>query len=535
MELPDAVVPGRKSEVDWVPLIYFCLYRALIALAFVTINGLSLSPRVLGDVYPLLFERTAFGYLTVAMVFTIMAGARRPELGSQIVLQSFADIVALTLLMHASGGVNSGIGMLLVVAIAGASVLSQRRIAILFAALASLAVLAEQAVTSLSGFVPISEYTQAGFLGLTFFATATLAHYAASRVRASEGLAESRALDIANLAQLNEHIIERMYSGIVVMDRELRVHRFNAAARDLLQLDDSSRQQPMARVLPQLWKLRAQWLVEPDRPAYNVRIDASERDLSVSFAALSARREGEVLVFIEDAVAIFQRAQELKLASLGRLTASIAHEIRNPLSSINHASQLLAEGGELAPAETRLTEIIRTNASRVDDIIESVLQLSRRAPSQPSVFAGGPWIDQFVNEFCTETGNHVEVKVELLEPHLKLRFDVGQLRQVLWNLCENSLCHGGDAVVLTVRAGVSADGYRPFIEIQDTGPGLDEEAASHIFEPFFTTRNDGTGLGLYIARELCEANQSTLTLRETLVGAAFRITLSDPRRQIQAL
>jgi len=530
--LPDAVVVDAKPEVDWAPLTYFCVYRLLLALTFIIIDALSLSPQVLGDVYPLLFERTALGYLTVAVVFAAMAGLRHPEISSQVVLQSFADILSLTLLMHASGGVNSGIGMLLVVAIAGASVLSQRRIAVLFAALASLAVLAEQVVTSFSGFVPIGNYTQAGFLGLTFFATATLAHYAASRVRASEGLAESSAVDAANLAQLNEHIIERMQFGIVVMDQKLRVHRFNAAAKAFLHLDDSSRQKSMSLALPQLWELRAQWLLAPERSTYNVRIDSSDRDLSVSFAALSARREGELLVFVEDAVAIVQRAQELKLASLGRLTASIAHEIRNPLSAINHASQLLAEGSELAPAETRFTEIIRSNALRVDEIVESVLQLSRRAPSEPSVFEGGPWLKQFVSEFRTEFGNNVDFKVELSQARIELRFDVGQLRQVLWNLCENSVRHGGTSVALIVRTGLSADGRRPFIETQDNGPGLDAEAARHIFEPFFTTRNDGTGLGLYIARELCQANQSTLTLRETQVGAVFRITFSDPRRQI---
>ena len=221
----------------------------------------------------MVFERTALGYLIVAVVFMAMAGLRYPEIGSQVVLQSFADILSLTLLMHASGGANSGIGMLLVVATAGASVLSQRRIAILFAALVSLAVLAEPVVTLFSGFVSIGNYTQAGFLGLTFFATATLAHYAVSQVRASEGLVESSVVDAANLAQLSEHIIERMQFGIVVMDQKLRVHRFNAAAKAFLHLDDASRQKSMSLALPQLWELRAQWLLEPERSTYNVRID----------------------------------------------------------------------------------------------------------------------------------------------------------------------------------------------------------------------------------------------------------------------
>jgi len=227
-----------------------------------------------------------------------------------------------------------------------------------------------------------------------------------------------------------------------------------------------------------------------------------------------------------------QRAQALKLASLGRLAASIAHEIRNPLGAISHAGQLLAEGAELGTSERRLTEIIRTNAHRVDDIIESVLQLSRRAPSDPNDLSAEQWLTEFVREFRAETGGGHTVNVTVSPPDLSVRFDAGQLRQVMWNLCENSVRHGGKEVALALTAGVSPDGVRPFVEVADDGPGLDPDAATHLFEPFFTTRSDGTGLGLYLARELCEANQSTLGLRAGLdAGATFRITLADPRRQ----
>lgn len=519
---------------DWGPLTYLTLYRIIIAATLVAFQAADIAPRALGEEDPALFSRTAAVYLALSALAVAGARVRRPGFEAQVVLQTFADIIVLTLLMHASGGVDSGFGMLMVVAIAGASVLTHGRTAILFAAIASLAVLAEQIVMSLTREVPIGDYTHAGFLGLTFFTTAALAHFAARRIRVSEGLAARRAVDVANLAQLNEHIIARMQSGILVLDSDLLIHRFNDAAGELLGLTGGDRGKPLSRVAPGLWSLRARWLVDGQRSTYSLKVDSTGRDVSVSFAALASVRAGEVLVYVEDAAAIVQRAQALKLASLGRLTASIAHEIRNPLSAISHAGELLGEADELPAAERRLTEIIRTNAHRVDEIIESVLQLSRRAPSEPGVVQAETWLAEFARDFRAEHGVGDRLRIEITRPGLEFTFDAGQLRQVLWNLCENSLRHGGKGVNITVTAGVHEDGPRPFLEARDDGRGLDEDAARHIFEPFFTTGANGTGLGLYIARELCEANRANLVLRPSERGAVFCLNFPDQRRQSEA-
>jgi two-component system sensor histidine kinase PilS (NtrC family) len=528
---PTGVVEVPSVGRDWEPLRYLTIYRAAIAAALGLVQITEFAPRALGQRDPELFGHAALVYFFLSLLFAIAARVRRPGFERQLVLQTFVDIVLLTTFMHASGGVNSGFGMLIVVAIAGASVLTHGRIAILFAAIGTLAVLAEQLLMAFSRSVPVADYTHAGLLGLTFFTTAVLAHFTARRIRVSEGLAARRAVDVANLAQLNEHIIERMQSGILVMDSTLRIHRFNAAAGQLLALTPRDNGQPMASVLPGLWALRARWLTEPRRSTYTLRMDATDREVSVSFAALSADHQGEVWVYAEDSAAIVAQAQALKLASLGRLTASIAHEIRNPLSAISHAGQLLAEEDALSGPDARLLEIMRTNANRVDDIIESVLQLSRRAPSEPSIVLAQEWLAQFVREFQAETGGDRTLSCRVDPAELELLFDSGQLRQVLWNLCENSLRHAGEKATLEIVCGVSGDGVRPFLETRDDGPGLGEEAARHIFEPFFTTRTDGNGLGLYIARELCEANRSRLALRASESGAVFRVTFPDPRRQ----
>ena len=250
-----------------------------------------------------------------------------------------------------------------------------------------------------------------------------------------------------------------------------------------------------------------------------------------SFAGLGDESNAGVLVFLEDASAMRQRAQQLKLASLGRLAASVAHEIRNPLGAISHASQLLAESS-LDESEHRLTQIINENSERMNAIIENVLHLSRRKAAEPKTVELRPWLVDFVQSFgATGALSGVEVDVQVQPPQLDVVVDSSQLQQVVWNLCENSLKHAGVPPRLELRGGFNADAYRPYLDIIDNGNGIAPEVAEHLFEPFFTTRSEGTGLGLYIARELCEGNKASLNYIPMADGCCFRITFADPRRE----
>ena len=245
-------------------------------------------------------------------------------------------------------------------------------------------------------------------------------------------------------------------------------------------------------------------------------------------------RSGPVLVFLEDAGLMNARVQQSKLASLGRLSASIAHEIRNPVGAMSHAGQLLAESESLSEDDLRLTEIIRTNSERVSHIIDNVLQLSRRESTRPEFFELGPWLGDFAQEFSrTLELQEGELAVAGSEPGVNIRMDPSHLRQVMWNLCDNAVKYASETGGILVELYVGRTGRtgQPYLEVQDRGHGVDQATADKIFEPFFTARSGGTGLGLYISRELCELNRATLTYRDRETGGSiFRIVFSDPDR-----
>ncbi|MEM7408533.1 MAG: ATP-binding protein [Pseudomonadota bacterium] len=514
----------------WMPLAYLSLYRLVLALLFAMLALMQFTPRPLGTFHPEVFTTASFIYLAFAVLCALAVQRRRPAFELQLLISTGVDVVALCVLMYASGGVQSGLGMLVLVAVAGGSVLSRRRIAFLFASLASLAVLIQQIVLAWDWWVPVSDYTHGGLLGLGFFTTAALAHLSAQRIRASETLVQQHAVDLASLAELNEHIVQRMQSGVLVIDRHGDIPLINHAASTLLALPGETPPGGIAESLPAMAELLARWRRDSDRSSYVMSSPATGGELVVSFAALGARANAGVVVFLEDAAAMNQRAQQLKLASLGRLTAGIAHEVRNPLGAISHAGELLGENPALPRSERRLTEIINTNAKRVNEIIENVMQLSRRQATSPERMELSEWLAEFVKDFSAETGAREVLDTALDPPSIGVRCDPGQLRQVVWNLCENGLRHCRDPARVVLRAGLHADTSRPYLEIADNGPGISAEHAQHIFEPFFTTHAEGSGLGLYIARELCLSNQASLVFVPADDGACFRINFADPRR-----
>ncbi len=527
-----AALSGEPVE-NWRPLRYFNLYRATLSGLIITLAFFGIAPRYFGQTNSQLFWVTALAYFAFSMLSGVGIRLRWGTFKSQVVVHVLGDIVAIILMMHSSGGVGSGLGMLLVAAIAGGGILTEGRIAILFAAMASLAVLAQQIFAWVHETFPSTNYSQAGMLGITFFATAFLAYVLAKRVRVSEALAEKRGVDLANLAQLNEHIIQRMQSGVMVLDEKDQIRLVNESARQLLGIPENVAGRPVNEVAPELTALEARWRDDSGQSSHLFHPSRSPLEVMASFARLGRDGSHGALVYLEDASAMRQRAQQLKLASLGRLTASIAHEIRNPLGAISHAGQLLGESRELRQPEHRLTQIIQENCQRVNVIVENILQLSRRKAAVRERLELRDWLGSFAHDFVAQKDlEHSQVELDLRSASIPVRFDVTQLHQVLWNLCENGIRHGGDPSRLILRAGLSPETERPYLEVLDNGGGVDDATRENLFEPFFTTQPDGTGLGLYIARELCEVNQASLTLSpHRAPGCCFRITFSDPRRQ----
>ena len=521
---PSAARARRDGHNTWKPLRLFTLYRLTVAGLFVLLVETHTAPPPLGRHDAELFYWTALVYLAFAVAARLAVHRRWPAFHIQVYSQISVDIIMLTLLMHASGGIGSGHGMLLVVTIAGGSLLTGGRMAGFFAAFATLTVLVEQVYSSLNHIFPQSQYPQSGMLGATLFATAVLSHVLAARVRESEALAAQRGVDLANMAQLTEYAIQQLETGVLVIDGKGGIRLMNTAAGRLLRATD---ERSLEVLSPELMRRLRNW-PEQDPTDRILPVPGTDLELIPRFNRIGSGPSAGTLILLEDARAAARQAQQLKLASLGRLTASIAHEVRNPLGAISHAGALLAEAPDLQAAERRMVEIILNQSQRVNTIVENILQLSRRDRSRPEDLNRGPWLERFANEFARDEGvERSAISLEASPEPLRVRIDPTHLHQILSNLCHNGLRHAtrGPDPKLTLRTGTAEDG-RAWLAVADTGPGVPPEAVTQLFEPFFTTESGGTGLGLYLSRELAACNQARLEYIPDPAGARFRLTFA---------
>ncbi len=521
-----------SHSLAWRSLSIFWAYRLILAAFFIGLYLFRADLSPLGEHDRGLFAVAGTAYFSLILLSGVLLALRRPAYAAQAQLQVFTDVIAIPIIMHASGGIESGIGVLLALSVAGGALLIGGRCALLFAALASLAILSEQLYADLTDAFTTTAYTYSGMLGAAYFTIALLALVLARRAERSEAIAVQRGIDLANLQQLNEYIIQHLHSGIVAVDEQGMIRMLNPSARRLLGGQTTASRLDTAQ--PVLFTHFRTWL--RDRSASPINLETAEgASIQLRFSRLGDTQPATYLIFLEDSALHNQRVQQSKLASLGRLTASIAHEIRNPLSAIRHASQLLAECESLDKQERRLTEIIVTHTERVNSIIENVLQVSRRTPSQRRNLALYDWLVRFVHDFQAEHPLH-DSPFELIAPpdDMQVFIDSGHLKQVLENLCVNALKHGTpEHRKVILRARRQSQHGTPCIEVIDNGPGIDAENVSQIFEPFFTTSASGAGLGLYIARELAELNQAKLDYEAASGGGScFRISLADAEKPV---
>ena len=398
-----------ESDLTWRVLGTLNVFRLLLALLLLGLFFATNDPRFFGERYPALFSATVAGYLVFAVISGFAIKNRWVSAGPQALTQVTVDIAAIVVAMHASGGVSSGLGGLLVIFVGAGSLVLPLRIPAFFAALATLAILGSEVFSQLSGFGSETNYSAAGILGGIVFAIATAARPLARRIQVSEELARQRGVDLANLSELNNYIVQHLRESIVVVDANNDIRLINSSAAQLLGVKKVSPNSPLAASTPELAQYVAEWRAEESRESHveftMIAADNSAR-LKAHLAPLGkdGNRRGPVLVFLEDSSLMNARVQQSKLASLGRLSASIAHEIRNPVGAMSHAGQLLAESENLTEDDLRLTEIIRSHAERVSHIIDNVLQLSRRESSRAERFLLRPWLTDFAQGIYTHAG-----------------------------------------------------------------------------------------------------------------------------------
>ncbi len=536
---PDTLLRRAVDEPDlpWRVLTTLNAFRMFIAAALLLLVVAASQPLPFGNRYPLAFSAMASAYLMFGIVFGIALRQRRAPLNVQAVTSILVDTLAVAVMMYTSDGISSGLGGLLVVFVGAGSLALPTQMPSILAAIATFAVLGEELLSGLAGFE--TNYPAAGLLSAIIFAMALAARPLARRIQMSEALARQRGVDLQNLSELNEYIVQHLRESIVVIDDDDRVRLSNGSAIRLLGATGPVRGKPLADASKALADYVAAWRNDHALSAHHeitMRSAGNSLRITAHLAPLGkdGDRSGPVLVFLEDASLINARVQQSKLASLGRLSASIAHEIRNPVGAMSHAAQLLSESDGLRADDQRLTEIIQTHSGRVSHIIDNVLQLSRRDSSTPEKLNLKPWLADFAREFTrTLELQEGEVSVDGVPDDISIRMDSGHLRQVLWNLCDNAVKYASETggILVEMQAGRISDTGRPYLEVCDRGNGVEPDTVEKIFEPFFTERSGGTGLGLYISRELCELNHATLLyLDRPGGGGIFRIVFTDPDR-----
>ncbi|MEO6079089.1 MAG: ATP-binding protein [Steroidobacteraceae bacterium] len=531
---------NAPSDLAWRVIGLVNLYRLLIAGGLFIASRLELVRDLLIIPQPTQMTVICAAYFLTAIGVIAMRRLSFASLRMLALVHALIDSVAIAWILWASGGVQGGLGILLLLPIGAMALLASNRDAFFMAATATVAVLAQQLAWNLGPGRGGGDYINAGVLGTVIFLAALSVRPLANRLLQSEALVRRQELDLANLAQLSQYIVAHLRESILVVDDQDRIRLINEPAAGMLGNTNAWPGALLGECSPRLLFLLSAWRQHGDDPDTGTFPAADgARLIQPHFANLGIGRAGPVLAFLEDTSLLAEKVQQSKLASLGRLSASIAHEIRTPIGAMSHAGQLLAESPAIAPEDRRLTQIIRDNAERVSRIVENVLELSRRTTRRPERIELASWIGEFWAEFCaTQQISAAQLQIAISPDEgseIEISVDPTQLHQVMWNLCQNALTHGQTAGLINepvkIRYGRIASNGRPFVEVADKGPGIASADMERVFEPFFTNAPRGTGLGLFLARELAEANGATLLHEAPLEGGSvFRLVFADPGR-----
>ncbi len=524
---PARAAPLDGGEPAWRTLEYFALTRVLIASALVLsvvavgagAAGWHATPVAIGSVV----------YFALAALLAVITLYVRQRFVAQVALQIALDLIVISALLMLGGGSRTGVTILYLLPLAGASLLLPTSAMFFVCALAVLAMLFDGVLRLLDAEGSSAIVFQAGLYGAALFAVAALLRFLAARLAAQERLAVSRGRVIENQLEINRLVIAQMEQGAIVVDAATRVRANNRAARVLLGLGaDAQLTGRHLTEFPTLAPLAAalqRWAAEAGRsPGRNEQaVLLPDLKLRARCVRPAASSSDELAVFLEDVRQVEQRAQQLKLAAMGRLTASIAHEIRNPLGAIGHAAQLLCEEVQ-EPGAQRLAAIVRENALRLNRLVDDVLRAARREPPLGDDIDLSSFVVAWLAEFVRDRGIDRALITVQAPAGLRVRFEASHLRQVLYNLVDNALRFASGApgsVQLEAEPG-NEERVAVQLWVFDDGPGIAADMAANLFEPFFSTGARGTGLGLYMAREFCIVNRAELGYAVRRKGAAER-------------
>jgi two-component system sensor histidine kinase PilS (NtrC family) len=536
MKYYTAISIPDSPDKPWRSLHIFNLYRLIMTgtiavIFFFTAPG----DTTLGADLPDVFTYAISLWLAVSLINGFASRLRWPKFQWQVAVTIVLDIGFITLLMYTSGGMESGLGTLMLVTVAASGILLSGTKSFAFAALATLSILAMHSYSVLlQSYHTAYGFTHIGLLGVGLFAVALLTHTLALRIRESEALASQRTEELADLSQINELIIQQMETGIIVVDSGNNIQLMNESAELMTGETHNYPNRSLKQLSAELETQLNIWRDNRQHEVTAFRIVRDGAEILPHFKHLQGKSSLSTLIFLDDTSLLSHRAQQARLASLGRLTASIAHEIRNPLSAIKHAGQLLDETESLSEGDHRLIDIIQQQTSRLNNIVENILSLSRKNEFRSEEIDITEWLKAFHKNMLTsqQLGSHA-FKIALPSKPVRIQADPTHLEQIMCNLYENGVRHSKlnqSENLLKIECSASKNTDNVTIDIIDYGNGVPEQYQEKLFEPFFTTEPTGTGLGLFIARELSQLNRAHLQyIDEPGNGAHFRLKFSNQR------
>ena len=480
-------------------------------------------------------------YGTLALILWLLPRKRTVEpkalarvFGTPWLTTIGVDLLAFSALHMLAPGSSLNYVALLVLPVLMAGVLTPRPLALATAAVVAIMLLVTAWVDGLSGTNLTQLLTQAALAGSGFFVITVLAGELAGRLAREELSARGNMEMARQQAALNRLVIEEMQDGILVVDRRGRVRAANPAARRLLAPTGMSRPAPFQLRGVEAWsglvRTVEQAFVESSWPE-------AGRDVSLQFEPGSSRtlrvrvrftrhkaaqaNEDFCVLFLEDVRNMQARSRQEKLAAMGRVSAGIAHEIRNPLAAIAQANALMAEDAT-DPAQRQLTRMVADNVERLKRIVDDVIEVAPGQVDDVRAIDATAMVAAICSDWARSVGlrlgDQSALRVELPPQPLGVAFDAEHLRRVLVNLLDNAHRHASGRPGAVVLRLDSRDDARAFLSVASDGEPIAPEVERYLFEPFFSTRSRGTGLGLYICRELCERYGASIDYRARAAG-----------------
>lgn len=531
----ERLVPVFLHEDPWNLLRLYHVYRLTLAGALLVALVLEYGNVRLGQYDPNLFTWLTGTYLIIAVLSNLTSYFQWPDLPVQTLLFVLLDIGILLGLIYASGGIEAGFGVLLLIPVLIPHLGHPGHIPLMLGTLTSIATIAMQVWLQSKGVSGHTGVMHSGLIALFIMLVSWASNRWIRKASAMASLANRRGVDLANLSQLNQSILDKLEAGIVVVEGSGSIRHMNQTAWEMLGQPGNWRSKPLEQFAPELDHHLQHWLhkLSPRIASFDIR-HQNTTEMRARFSQLGTQSRRATMINLEDTSEQREKLQSAKLASLGQLTASIAHEIRNPLGAISHAAQLLGESQNLDKADLRLLQIIQSNARRMNLTIESVLNLSRKKNPNRERLALKLWLHEFRKDFALQNKLREEQVSLFIEPaDTVIEFDPAHLHQVIWNLCRNALKYAHEdpkRLQIDIQGGNPTHTRDIMLNIIDNGRGMTEEQRQRLFEPFFTTSTQGTGLGLFMSRELCLTNGANLEyIQLPTGGSCFRIVFAHNR------